>query len=113
MAALETPACAIGWQAKDFTLEDAYGNPFRQSDLKGPSGTLVMFMVGLDRLLPRRPERLAKLILALIVARVIEPAAKLAAARQLSEATAWHSLAAGMGVREVDEDDLYRPLDVL
>jgi peroxiredoxin len=44
MAALEAPAGAIGWQAKDFTLEDAYGNPFRLSDLKGPSGTLVMFI---------------------------------------------------------------------
>ena len=44
MAALETPAGAIGWQAEDFTLEDAYGNPFRLSDLKGPSGTLVMFI---------------------------------------------------------------------
>ena len=44
MAAVETPAGAIGWHAKDFTLEDAYGNPFRLSDLKGPSGTLVMFI---------------------------------------------------------------------
>ena len=44
MAALEAPAGAIAWQAKDFTLEDAYGNPFRLSDLKGPSGTLVMFI---------------------------------------------------------------------
>ena len=35
-----------------------------------------------------RPERRAKLIIAMIVARVIEPAAKLATARQLSEATA-------------------------
>jgi peroxiredoxin len=44
MTALEAPAGAIGWQAEDFTLEDAYGNPFRLSDLKGPSGTLVMFI---------------------------------------------------------------------
>ena len=44
MAALETPAGAIGWQAEDFTLGDAYGDPFRLSDLKGPSGTLVMFI---------------------------------------------------------------------
>ena len=69
--------------------------------------------IGLDRLVPRRPERLAKLALALIVARVIEPAAKLATARQLSEATAAHSLGALLGLGEVDEDELYRALDVL
>ena len=67
--------------------------------------------VGLDRLLPRRPERLATLALALIVARVVEPAAKLATARQLSEATASHSPVLGLG--EVDEDELYRALDAL
>src|SRR5512132_1453332 len=44
MAALETPASDIGWPAEDFTLEDAYGNPFRLYDLKGPSGMLVMFI---------------------------------------------------------------------
>src|SRR5512147_1475065 len=69
--------------------------------------------LGLDRLLPRRPERLAKLALALIVARVVEPAAKLATARQLSEATASHSLGAVLGLGEVDEDELYRALDAL
>jgi hypothetical protein len=69
--------------------------------------------IGLDRLLPRRPERLARLALALIVARVVEPAAKLATARQLSEATAAHSLGAVLGVGEVDEDELYRALDAL
>jgi hypothetical protein len=63
--------------------------------------------------LARRPERLAKLALALIADRVVEPAAKLATARQLSEATAAHSLGALLGVSEVDEDELYRPLDVL
>src|SRR6266480_3127031 len=36
--------------------------------------------LGLDHLLPRRPSRLAKLALAMIVARVVEPAAKLATA---------------------------------
>jgi hypothetical protein len=69
--------------------------------------------IGLDRLLPRRPQRLAKLALALIVARVVEPAAKLATARQLSEATASHSLGAVLGLGPVDEDELYRALDVL
>ena len=69
--------------------------------------------IGLDRLLPRRPERLATLALALIAARVVEPAAKLATARQLSEATASHSLGAVLGLGEVDEDELYRALDLL
>ena len=69
--------------------------------------------IGLDRLLPRRPERLARLALALIVARVVEPVAKLATARQLSEATASHSLGAVLGVGEVDEDELHRALDGL
>jgi hypothetical protein len=69
--------------------------------------------IGLDRLLPRRPDRLALLALALIAARVVEPAAKLATARQLSEATASHSLGAVLGLGEVDEDELYRALDLL
>ena len=69
--------------------------------------------LGLDRLLPRRPGRLVSLALALIVARVIEPAAKLATARQLSEATAAHSLGAVLGLGEVGEDELYRALDLL
>ena len=69
--------------------------------------------LGLDKMLPKGPERRAKLILAMIVARIVEPAAKLATARQLSEATAAHSLGAVLGLREVDEDELYAALDLL
>ena len=69
--------------------------------------------IGLDQILPRRPGRLAKLILAMIVARVIEPAAKLATARQLSDATAAHALGALLGLGEVDADELYAALDRL
>jgi len=65
----------------------------------------------LDKLLPR--SRLGKLALAMIVARVIEPAAKLATARQLSEATAVHSLGAALELGAVDEDELYAALDLL
>jgi len=67
----------------------------------------------LDKLLAGAPERLAKLALAMIVARVLEPAAKLATARQLSEATAAHSLGAVLELGEVDEDELYAALDLL
>jgi hypothetical protein len=69
--------------------------------------------LGLDKLLPRSPARLSKLALAMIVARVIEPAAKLATARQLSEATAAHSLGAALELGAVDEDELYAALDLL
>jgi len=69
--------------------------------------------LGLDRLLPGKPKRLSKLALALIVARVIEPAAKLATARQLSAETAAHSLGAVLDLGHVDEDELYAALDRL
>ena len=60
-----------------------------------------------------RRSRLAKLALAMIVARVVEPAAKLATARQLSAATAAHSLGAVLQLGQVDEDELYLALDLL
>src|SRR5512143_652303 len=44
MAAMETPAGDIGWRAEDFTLKDAYGNPFRLQDIEGASSMLVMFI---------------------------------------------------------------------
>jgi hypothetical protein len=69
--------------------------------------------LGLDRLLPARPARLSKLALAMIVARVLAPAAKLATARQLSAATAAHSLGTVLDLGQVDEDELYQTLDLL
>ena len=69
--------------------------------------------IGLERILPRRPDRQARLITAMIVARVVEPAAKLATARQLSDATASHALGTLLGLGEVDADELYEALDRL
>ncbi|MGH8276032.1 MAG: IS1634 family transposase [Steroidobacteraceae bacterium] len=69
--------------------------------------------IGLEQILPRRPDRLGRLITAMIVARVVEPAAKLATARQLSDATASHALGALLGLGEVDADELYAALDRL
>jgi hypothetical protein len=68
---------------------------------------------GLDRLLPRAPERKRQLALALIVARLIEPAAKLATARALDEATASHPLGAALGLGQVSAKELYAALDLL
>jgi transposase len=69
--------------------------------------------LGLEKALPKGPDRRVKLILAMMVARIIAPAAKLATARQLSETTAAHSLGAVLGLGEVDEDELYAALDLL
>jgi hypothetical protein len=69
--------------------------------------------LGLHKLFQGFPPRLARLATAMIVARVIEPAAKLATARQLSEATAAHSLGAVLELGAVDEDELYAALDLL
>src|SRR5271157_2171602 len=80
-------------------------------DVAAALGTLRQ--IGLDQILPRRPGRLARLILAMIVARVVEPAAKLATARQLSDATAARALGALLGLGEVDADALYEALDRL
>src|SRR5215470_6990528 len=54
--------------------------------------------IGLDELLPDGPERRRNLALALIVARLIDPAAKLATARALDETTAIHSLGVTLGM---------------
>ncbi len=71
--------------------------------------------IGLDRLLAagRAPARLAALVLAMIVARVIDPASKLATARQLDAATATTSLGPLLELDMVSEQELYAALDWL
>ena len=53
------------------------------------------------------------LALALIVARLIDPASKLATARALDEATALHSLGASLGLGRVTAKEVYATLDWL
>lgn len=69
--------------------------------------------LGLDTLIHARASRQRNLVLALIVARVIEPGSKLAAARGLCEPTASTSLGETLGVADADEDDLYAAMDWL
>jgi transposase len=63
----------------------------------------------LDQVISSQPCRERDLVLAMIVARLIDPCSKLATARQ------WHSttLAEEMGVAEATEDDLYAAMDWL
>src|SRR5713101_5379398 len=80
--------------------------------------------IALDALLPRRaPQRRGPsahgldpwgdLALALIVARLLEPAAKLATARMLDPATASHSLGEMLGLGRVAAKEIYAALDWL
>jgi hypothetical protein len=69
--------------------------------------------IELDQLLPDGPERRRNLALALIVARLIDPAAKLATARALDETTAIHSLGVTLGLGAVKAREVYAALDWL
>jgi hypothetical protein len=64
-------------------------------------------------LMPAGAARTRLLALALIVARLIDPVAKLATARQLDEGTASHSLGAVLGLGAVAVNELYAALDWL
>src|SRR6188472_3527291 len=70
--------------------------------------------IELDALLPRRaPQRRRDLALALIIARLLDPAAKLATARMLDPATASHSLGEMLGLGAVTAREVYATLDWL
>src|ERR1700750_1453594 len=70
--------------------------------------------IALDAVLPRRaPQRRRDLALALIVARLLEPAAKLATTRMLDPATASHSLGEVLGLGKVAAKEVYAALDWL
>jgi hypothetical protein len=70
--------------------------------------------IGLDGLFPRRgAQRRRDLVLALIVARLLDPAAKLATARMLDPATASHSLGETLGLSAVPVREIYATLDWL
>src|SRR5262249_7076837 len=69
--------------------------------------------IELDELLPDGSERQRNLALALIVERLIDPAAKLATARALDERTALNSLGLMLGLGEVTVKEVYAALDWL
>ena len=69
--------------------------------------------VGLDRMLGPPRNRCRDLVIAMIVARLIAPASKLATARMLDPLTASSSLGEVLGLGPVDEDELYVALDWL
>ncbi len=69
--------------------------------------------LGLDKMIaPRRSKRRDQ-VLAMIVARIIDPLSKLATARGLDDQTRSSSLAETLALEDVDEHDLYAAMDWL
>lgn len=73
----------------------------------------TMNQLGMARLLSSRAHRKRQLCLAMIAARILEPASKLATARQLNGETLSSSLGEALGVEHAGADDLYEALDWL
>ena len=69
--------------------------------------------LGLHSLISRTPSRARELVLALIVARVIDPRSKLATARTLNPETAVSSLGEMLQLGDVDQHELYDAMDWL
>ncbi len=67
----------------------------------------------LDAILGSESSRAHKLVVAMIAARILDPASKLATARALHPDTLTSSLSANLGLEGVSEDELYRAMDWL
>lgn len=68
---------------------------------------------GLEALIGSKRSRERDLVVAMIVARIIEPRSKLATARGLNAETMHSSLGEVLGVESADEDELYQAMDWL
>lgn len=69
--------------------------------------------LGLERILDRKPGRERDLVVAMIAARILDPASKLATVRGLEAETASSSLGAALHLGAVGEDELYQAMDWL
>jgi hypothetical protein len=69
--------------------------------------------VGLERLIGSKRSRERDLVVAMVVARILEPRSKLATARGLDAETLHSSLGEVLGLDRADEEDLYRAMDWL
>jgi transposase len=68
---------------------------------------------GLHNLIHEENTRERRLVLAMIVARIIDPRSKLATSRGLNDETCFSSLGEMLGVSGADEDELYKAMDWL
>jgi len=73
----------------------------------------TMRRIGLDSIIASRRTRQRELVVAMIVARIIDPCSKLATARGLGKETAFSTLGEMLDVESADEDELYEAMDWL
>jgi len=94
------------------SLEDAFDivRSLPHGHVAAVLGTLSK--LGLDRLIDPKPSPRRDQVMAMIAARILEPASKLATARGLAEATAVSTLGEMLDP-ELNEDDLYAAMDWL
>ncbi len=96
---------------------DNYGDAFKifrslpHGHIAAVLGTLNK--LGIKELIESESSRNRSLILAMIVARILEPRSKLATARGLNKETCFSSLSKLLGLESADEDELYEALDWL
>jgi transposase len=69
--------------------------------------------LGVDTLLAARPGRERSLVSAMIVARILQPASKLATTRALREETATTSLGSELALGAIEDEELYKALNWL
>ncbi len=69
--------------------------------------------LGLDKIIASRRSRMRDLVVAMIVARIIDPRSKLAIARGLAEDTAFSTLGETLDVVSASENELYAAMDWL
>jgi transposase len=100
----EAPAASNSWEIL---------RTFPHGHVLAVLGTLKS--VGLEAILASRASRERSLVIAMIAARVLQPASKLATARALQEETATTSLGLelGLGQERIGERELYSALDWL
>ena len=73
----------------------------------------TMRKIGFEEILASRSCKERDLIVAMVVARIIDARSKLATVRSLAEETAASSLGLELGILHIDEDDLYHAMDWL
>ncbi|HET7446978.1 MAG TPA: IS1634 family transposase [Methyloceanibacter sp.] len=115
-AKIEALRCVLRDEAVAPTDENAFTllRSLPHGHVAAALGTLRK--IGLDKILSQggvQPRREVTLCIAMLVARLIDPASKLATARGLTDDTATSSLGQVLGLGAVDEQELYEALDWL